>query len=147
MLTVLDNDTRAGLIERIRKLSGNSVPLWGKMTVYQMLEHCVLADRSYLGKSRHQRSLIGRFLGKAALKQLLKDEKPMPRNARTGNAFLVKESNGDVEAVKQQWISLLEEYGNFHGDITHWFFGKMTNEQVGQFAYKHTDHHLRQFGC
>lgn len=147
MLTVLDNDTRAGLIERIRKLSGNSVPLWGKMTVYQMLEHCVLADRSYLGKSRHQRSLTGRILGKGALRQLLKDEKPMPRNAKTGNAFLVKESNGDVEAAKQQWISLLEEYGNFHGDSTHWFFGKMTNEEVGQFAYKHTDHHLRQFGC
>jgi len=27
----------------------------------------------------------------------------------------------------------------------HPFFGKMTKEQVGYLAYKHTDHHLWQF--
>ena len=36
------------------------------------------------------------------------------------------------------------EHFNVTGFV-HWFFGKMTREQIGQLVYKHTDHHLRQF--
>ena len=40
----------------------------------------------------------------------------------------------------------MEEYAHFsNNDFVHWFFGKMTKEQVGYFVYKHTGHHLREF--
>jgi hypothetical protein len=45
--------------------------------------------------------------------------------------------------VWDEWI-LGKNYSN--EDFIHDFFGKMTKEQIGVFAYKHTDHHLRQFG-
>jgi hypothetical protein len=62
--------------------------------------------------------------------------------------FIVKKRDGDVEHQKKIWISLISEYENYsnHGFI-HTFFGKMTREQVGILAYKHADHHLRQFGA
>lgn len=32
-------------------------------------------------------------------------------------------------------------------DFMHPFFGKITREQIGYLAYKHDDHHLRQFNA
>ena len=147
MKTIFDDITREQLIRRINTLNENSKPQWGKMNIYQMLKHCNLAEALYLGKTQHKRSFLGRILGKWVLNNnMLKDEAPMQRNAPTSGHFKVKETVGDTEAEKKKWISQLEEYANYQqADFTHWFFGKMTREQLGQFVYKHTDHHLRQF--
>jgi hypothetical protein len=146
MKTIFDKTTRDELITRINTLDENSKAQWGKMNVYQMLKHCTLAEELYLGKSTHKRVLLGRLIGKMALKNLLKDERPMGRNAPTSDAFIVKEITGDVASEKRKWMALTEEYTNFSEPyFVHWFFGKMTKEQLGYFVYKHTDHHLRQF--
>ena len=77
---------------------------------------------------------------------MLKNEKPLAKNSPTSPAFKIKELDGNLLVEKQQWMALIEEYGRFtNNDFVHWFFGKMTKEQVGYFAYKHIDHHLRQF--
>ncbi|MFZ6013453.1 MAG: hypothetical protein ACOYXT_24130 [Bacteroidota bacterium] len=45
-----------------------------------------------------------------------------------------------------KWTALIEGYTHFHNpDFVHDFFGNMTVEEIGYFAYKHNDHHLRQF--
>jgi hypothetical protein len=78
----------------------------------------------------------------------LKDEAPIGKNAPTSPFFKISETKGNIEAEKTKWIALIEEYAHFSNhDFEHWFFGKMTKEQVGHFVYKHTDHHLRQFNC
>jgi Protein of unknown function (DUF1569) len=146
MKSVFDNATREELINRINSLNENSTPQWGKMNVYQMLEHCVRCEELYLGKRTHKRTFLGRLIGSMALKNLLKDERPLSRNAPTSPMFIVRESEGNVQSEKQKWIALVEEYEHYtNNDFVHWFFGKMTKEQVGYFVYKHTDHHLRQF--
>ena len=146
MKTVFDKTTRDELTGRIKTLDENSMPQWGKMNIYQMLKHCNLAEEMYLGKKKYNRVLLGRILGKIALKNLLKDETPMARNAPTSPHFKVTETEGDVIAERDKWIALIGEYANYSNpDFEHWFFGKMTKEQIGHFVYKHTDHHLRQF--
>lgn len=146
MKTVFDKQTRDDLIGRIESLNENSTAQWGKMNVYQMLKHCTIAEEMYLGKTQYNRTFLGRLFGKIALKNLLKDEKPMSKNAPTSAHFIVNETTGDVTAEKKKWIALINEYAEYSNDeFEHWFFGKMTKEQVGQFVYKHTDHHLRQF--
>ena len=146
MKTIFDKATRDELISRINQLDENSKPAWGKMNTYQMLKHCVLAEEMYLGKKVYGRTLLGLIIGKMALKSMLKDESPMGRNAPTKSDFIVTEISGDVAAEKNKWIALLGEYAHFsEPGIVHWFFGRMTKEQVGYFVYKHTDHHLRQF--
>lgn len=148
MKTVLDQSTREELVGRILSLQAHSKPLWGRMNVFQMLRHCVRCEEMYLGGKKYKRALLGRIFGRMGLKNLLKDDKPLQKNAPTSDSFKVSETNGDVEIEKQKWIDLIRAYENYSADtFEHWFFGKMTREQVGQFAYKHSDHHLRQFNC
>ena len=145
MKTIFDQETRAKLIHRINTLNENSRAQWGKMNVYQMLKHCRLWEEMLMGKKKYKRVFIGRLFGKIALRMVLKDEKPMSRNAPTIPELKIKE-NGDVSSEKAKWIALIEEHTHFSNpDFVHPFFGKMTEEQIGYFAYKHTDHHLRQF--
>jgi Protein of unknown function (DUF1569) len=147
MQTVFDSATREVLINRIEQLSQSSTAQWGKMNVYQMLRHCVRCEEMYLGKTVYPRAFIGKIFGRMALKSLLKDETPLKKNSPTNPAFTVAASSGDLAAEKAKWISLTREYEQLsNNNFEHWFFGKMTREQVGQFVYKHTDHHLRQFG-
>ena len=146
MKTIFDKTTRDEVIRRINTLNENSTPQWGKMNIYQMLKHCTLCEEMYLGKKKYKRAFIGRLFGKIGLRNLMKDESPLQRNAPTSIAFKTKENSGDISTEKRKWISLMEEYAQFSNDnFVHWFFGKMTKEQVGYFVYKHTDHHLRQF--
>ncbi|HJP63648.1 MAG TPA: DUF1569 domain-containing protein [Mucilaginibacter sp.] len=144
MKTIFDKETRDDLISRIHTLNEKSTAQWGKMNVYQMMKHCTLWDEMALGKKQYKRVFLGRLFGKIALRDMLKDE-PMRRSNPTVPGFVVKE-NGDCNAEKSKWINLLKEYEQYSNDgFIHPFFGKLTKEQVGQIAYKHIDHHLRQF--
>jgi len=144
MKTIFDEATRDELMGRMGALNENSIAQWGKMNIYQMLKHCTLAEEMYLGKQKYPRVFLGRLFGKIALKNLLKNEKPMSRNAPTSPAFIVSETSGDVVSERDKWIALTQEYANYSNpSFEHWFFGKMTKEQIGRFVYKHTYHHLR----
>jgi len=145
MKTILDKAIRDELISRINSLNPNSKAEWGKMNVYQMLRHCAIAEESYLGKKAYKRIFIGRLIGRKVLNDILKDDRPMMRNAKTIKGFIVTD-NGDIETAKKKWIALINEYETYaDAGIVHWFFGSMTKDQVGYFSYKHADHHLRQF--
>ncbi|CAN5693428.1 hypothetical protein BH10BAC2_BH10BAC2_04570 [soil metagenome] len=146
MKTIFDNATREEIINRVNTLNEKSTAQWGKMNVYQMLKHCVLCEDMYLGKKKYKRKFIGLLFGRIGLKNLMKDETPLQKNAPTSKAFKITEADRDIQAEKKKWIALIAEYAHYSNeDFVHWFFGKMTKEQVGYFVYKHTDHHLRQF--
>lgn len=146
MKTTLDKANREELVRRIEMLNTESKPRWGKMNVYQMVKHCSQWEEMVLGRKKFKRMFLGYLFGRIALKDMLKDE-PMKQNLPTVPAFKVTDS-GDMTAEKANWISLLREYDNSKvGMIVHPFFGKMTSQQTGVIAYKHADHHLRQFGC
>ena len=148
MKTIFDKGTRDELIKRINTLNQNCTAQWGKMNIYQMLKHCTIWEEWISGKNKpkYKQEFIGFVFGKMALKSMIKDESPLRRNVPTSATFKVKEKNGDVESEKKKWITLIEEYEHYSNPgFIHDFFGKMTKEQVGLLAYKHTDHHLRQF--
>lgn len=148
MKTIFDKTTREELISRIHALNGNNTAQWGKMNIYQMLKHCTIWEEWILGKNKpkYKQTFLGLIFGKMVLKKMTKDEKPLDRNTPTSSHFKVKERSGDVEAEKKKWINLIEDYENYSNpEFIHDFFGKMTKAQVGILAYKHTDHHLRQF--
>ncbi len=112
-----------------------------------MLRHCTLWDEMLRGDKKYKQAFIGRLFGKLALKNLLKDDKPLTRNVPTITDLKVQ-GDGDLEAEKAKWIANLKQYAHYSNpDLVHPFFGKMSREQVGYLVYKHTDHHLRQFGC
>ena len=102
-------------------------------------------DEMVLGRQTYKRVFIGLVIGKIALKNLLKNEKPLGKSLPTFLDTSATESEG-IAAAKRKWIGLVEEYADFSNtNFVHPFFGKMTKDQIGYFVYKHTDHHLRQF--
>jgi hypothetical protein len=147
MKTVFDQHTRNELVNRISTLDEKCARQWGKMNVYQMTQHCILWDEMILQNKKFKRPLIGVLLGKLFLKNEMKD-RPMRQNNPTIPELIVREPHGNIAANKQQWIALMNEYASYSPPDTgfiHPFFGKMTKEQIGYHAYKHADHHLRQF--
>ena len=148
MKSVFDIATREELVERIKSLDQNNNALWGKMNVYQMVKHCTLHEEMVLGKLKIKRVFIGRLIGGMLLKKVLKDDKPFGRNSPTSSLLKTHHDRGDIEQQKKEWISRLEQYASYTApDFIHPFFGPMTKDQIGFFAYKHADHHLRQFGA
>ena len=148
MKSIFEKEVRDGLISRIENLSDSSSNKWGKMNVYQMIVHSIKTEEMYLRKKSYDRLFIGRIFGQMSLKSLLKDDKEFKQNEPTHPEFKIKE-NGYISTNKARWIALIKEYENksesdYEG-FSHPFFGKMTKSQVGEYNYKHIDHHLRQF--
>lgn len=149
MKTVLDPVVREEVIIRIEGLHAGSAALWGKMNVAQMIRHCTLWEEMVRGKVYCKPSWLRPVFGKMALKSLLKDKRPIKPGMPSGTEIIVREQLQDeLSSQKQVWIAHIRSYAQFPDTgFVHQFFGKMTTEQVGQLAYKHIDHHLRQFGC
>lgn len=146
MKTIFDKKTRDELIRRINSLNENSRPQWGKMNTYQMVKHCSLWEEMVSGELRCKQAFIGRVFGKMALRGLLKDESPLRRSTPTSPELRVAEGDGDINTQKARWITMIEKNAqSSKPGFMHPFFGQMTREQVGYLAYKHIDHHLRQF--
>ena len=146
MKTIFDKSTRDELIARINTINEDSTAQWGKMNIYQMLKHCTLWEEWMQSDRKIKRAFVGRLFGRIALKSVMKDESPLRRNTPTLPEFKIKENSGDIESEKKKWITLIEQYAHYSNPgFIHSFFGEMTKEQVGYMAYKHTDHHLRQF--
>lgn len=115
------------------------------MDAYQMLKHCTMSEEMFQGKKQYKRLFIGRLFGGMALKGILKNENPMKQNQPTHPEMKIS-GTGNFENEKAKWIELLQAYSAFSNHhFIHPFFGKMTQEQIGKYVYKHTDHHLKQF--
>ena len=150
METIFDKTTRSKLISRISSLNGNSKAQWGKMNVHQMTKHCIFWDDWVQGKTglAYKQEFIGLIFGRIALKGVMKDDRPLKRNMPAGKKFIIKDKDGDVEQQKKNWIERIAAYEHFSNPgFIHDFFGKMTVDQIGMLAYKHADHHLRQFNA
>lgn len=149
MKTVFDAYYREQLIGRIEQIHENSSAVWGKMNVGQMVQHNTYWNRWMLGADSHtyKQAFLGKIFGKIALKRMVKDDKPFDKNIPSSEQFKARGQNNDIAADKLAWIVLLRDYENYRNpDFVHDFFGKMTKEEIGVLVYKHTDHHLRQFG-
>lgn len=149
MKSIFDQSLREELIQRISRIDNTSKAGWGKMTLYQMLQHCVFWDEWIQGKTTlpNKQTLLGKIFGQRVLKGMTKDDRPLKRNMPAGSAFNFRQREGDIETQKKKWVSILNKYDQFNNpDFIHDFFGPMNKEQIGILAYKHTDHHLRQFG-
>jgi len=142
----MDRSTREELIQRISGLTEHSPRQWGTMNVSQMMRHCILCEEMFLGKTKYERVFIGRIFGRIGLKSIFKNG--FKKGEPTSADFKIVEVNGNFSLEKEKWISLVNEYEYFSADnFVHWFFGKMSKEEIGQFAYMHSDHHLKQFNC
>lgn len=145
---IFNEHGNAEIIERINRLKPGSQPLWGKMTVTQMMPHCGVAIRIAFGEPLLKRGLIGILFGRLIKKSIMKDG-PQKKNSPTLKPFIIKEHKG----FEQEKAVLINQVRRFVSEGTsvlrndaHPVFGKMTVEEWDKLMWKHLDHHLRQFG-
>lgn len=74
---------------------------------------------------------------------------PMPKGVK-GPAGYFTHAPTQFDQDRAELLRLIAVCANRPADAT-WgenpFFGRLTKAQWGRLAYKHVDHHLRQFGC
>jgi hypothetical protein len=135
--------------ERIAKLGPKSERQWGKMTAPQAMAHCSAVMEWAVGDRVEPRMFLGRILGPLVKSQVLKDEKPMGRNAPTVKSLVVSDER-ELGKECTRLSTLVERFcaGGPQGCTKnpHTFFGQMSPEEWATLMYKHVDHHLRQFG-
>ncbi|MDX2045768.1 MAG: DUF1569 domain-containing protein [Chitinophagaceae bacterium] len=142
---LFDTSVKKEIIDRINKLSPQTLRQWGKMDVAQMLAHCQMPMGVALGKHKLKGSFIIKLLG-PFFKKTLYNDKPFKRSLPTDKSFVITDAK-DFEKEKNSLIDMINSFteGNMTSE-PHPFFGKLTKEEWSKGTYKHLDHHLQQFG-
>ena len=148
MRTILNESDRAAIASRVRTLSASSIGRWGSMDVVGMLRHLQLSARMALGELEVP-SVNKRAFQMFPLKHLIIYVFPFPKGAPTAPE-LKPSTAASLEEERTAVLELLERIGTGPRDgigPAHPLFGPLTWREWGVATYKHTDHHLKQFGA
>lgn len=145
MPTIFDPAARRHLLDRLDRLAPTAAPRWGRMSAPQMVAHLIESYRFGAGELTLPlwpvpfRPLV-RWLALYVL--------PFPKGAPAARQLM--------ERVPAAWAddvaTLRDRIARFAppppGAVRppHPIFGVMGDADLGVLAYKHTDHHFRQFG-
>jgi hypothetical protein len=146
--SILNERDRAEIVNRLRSLSTSSAGRWGSMDVVGMLEHLRLASRMTLGELPVP-SANKRVFQLFPLKHLILYVLPFPKGAPTAPELKPSVAES-FEEERAALLDLLDRIGTGPRDgagPAHPLFGPLTWREWGVATYKHTDHHLRQFGA
>ena len=148
MRSILNERDRAEISNRLRSLSVSSTGRWGSMDVARMLQHLRLSTSMALGDLPVP-SANKRVFQMFPLKHLILYVLPFPKGAPTAPE-LKSSVSVSFEEERAALLELLERIGTgpHEGEApAHPLFGPLTWREWGVATYKHTDHHLRQFGA
>ncbi|SHF67552.1 DUF1569 domain-containing protein [Flavisolibacter ginsengisoli] len=146
--TLFNKATADNVIERVNKLQPGNKPRWGTMTATEMLLHSNLCNEEIfqpimpVRKTRFKQYLL-RMIALYMAPNFKKGIKGDPGKETVG-----KIAAEGFEQQKLKFIELIRRFPEQEGDLTlpHIAFGNISKEQWGIAAYKHMNHHLRQFG-
>lgn len=114
-----------------------------------MLLHCKKGLEIAGGEKSSKQTFLGKMLS-PFFKSLVTSDKPFRHGSPSPSGTIFSETGGFEKEIK----GLTEQIQKFYsggiercGGNVHAFFGKLTPAEWGMLMYKHTDHHLRQFGA
>jgi hypothetical protein len=141
-----DVETRAGILNRVHRLTPQATPAWGRMDARKMLAHITDAGKMALGEIETKpKNLPIRYW---PLRDLLIYALPWPKGAPTAPE-LIRRSAEDWDAGIREFNAVVErlvakaQTGSF---LEHPAFGRMSTKMWGALIARHLDHHLTQFG-
>ena len=154
MRSILKERDRAEIVGRLQSLSLSSSAQWGSMNVVDMLQHLRLSALMTLGEMPVA-SKNKRVLQTFPLKHLILYVLPFPKGAPTAAELKpavapTQDVATSFEEERAALLALLERMGTGPQDgagPAHPLFGPMTWREWGVATYKHTNHHLKQFGA
>lgn len=148
MRSILNEQDRAAINDRVRSLSASSTGRWGTMDVTSMLRHLRLSALMTVGELSVP-SVNKRAFQVFPLKHLILYVFPFPKGAPTAPELKPGAATG-FEDERAAVMELLERIGTGARDgvgPAHPLFGPLTWREWGVVTYKHADHHLKQFGA
>ena len=149
MKSIFETEAKAELLNRLENLEAESSAKWGKMNVNQMLVHCQKPIELALGESTIKKPnfLMGMMMKLVA--PSLYNDKPWKEGLPTAKEFIIVNSDGfntEKDKLKSKIETMSTSKNYFEPKKKHPYFGTFTADQWGKSAYKHLDHHFRQFG-
>lgn len=148
MGSILNESDRTAIVSRMQSLSPSSAARWGSMDLVTMLKHLRLSALMTVGEL----PVVSK--GKRAfqvfpLKHLILYVVPFPKGAPTADELKPSDA-ASFEEERAAVLELIERIGTGPRDgagPAHPLFGPLTWREWGVATYKHTDHHLKQFGA
>ena len=146
---LFDKTTAEDIIARTRLLQADSKGNWGTMNATEMLLHCNKANQQIFDdtemdyKKSTLKQQVLKFLSLYIVPQFPKNIKGAAKNDTRG-----KINPEAFEEQKRKFIETIQKFPDRKGPIKlmHPAFGRLSTKQWGIAAWKHMDHHLRQFG-
>ncbi|MDX1647519.1 MAG: DUF1569 domain-containing protein [Longimicrobiales bacterium] len=148
MRTVGNAEVLASLTARVEGLTPRSPRQWGKMNVQQMLRHLATSMEWVLegGEARPWPRKPSRLMKHLALRLPMGWPRGLPNPMDPAS---VDVPVSELEALRERVALGLETMSRWTVSETtppHPAFGRMTTWEWRRWAYKHADHHLKQFG-
>jgi hypothetical protein len=144
--TLWNAESRKELMARLDRLEPDTMPLWGTMSAPQMLAH--LANWGEMADGNIATARRPSILRMPPVRYLVIYWLPWPKGVPTAIELISRDPTGfseEREAVRRG----IEKFAS--GDPNRAFpehpaFGFISPALWGVLGYRHTDHHLRQFG-
>ena len=148
MQSLWNEAERKDLLARLDKMRPNVKPLWGRMSAPQTVAHLADWTRMAIGAIKvESKNTPFRF---PVIKQILIYVAPFPKNLPTAPE-LQKSEPGEWSEDMRDLKELVRRAVQKQADPKarwpdHPAFGAISSKAWGVLGYRHTDHHLRQFG-
>lgn len=148
MPDLFETSTRDTVVRRLRSLTPDRQPQWGRMNAPQMVAHLSDQMRHCLGDvfCKPRRGLLRlSFIRYLSIYWI-----PWPKGLVKGPLEMFRSTPGVWADDVAELERLLERFAARSGE-EEWpeqaMFGPMSRQDWGVFCYKHFDHHLRQFSA
>ncbi len=145
-MTAWDSSFRASLADRVKRLSADTKPMWGKLNATGMLAHVNDSYRMALGDLYVKpKNLPLRY---TPIKQLVIYVAPFPKGAPTAPELIARCDGANLDEELQAYAGLLTRLAAVTPGTKlqdHPAFGRLTHRAYGVLIARHTDHHFRQF--
>jgi hypothetical protein len=142
---MMNENDRTEILTRLRRLKPDAAPQWGTLDAPRMLCHITDALRMALGQiqSRPLHNAITRSIGKFFVVNT-SFRPPRGRIKAPGETLSTSPSEWAQDLKTCEELTMCVAAGE--ATAVHPAFGPLTAEEWGRMCWKHTDHHLRQFG-
>jgi hypothetical protein len=144
--TLWNENDRRELLARVDHLRPDMHPTWGKMNAVQMMTHLTDWMRLATGELKTEPKL--KPMRYPVIKHLVVYVMPWPKGVPTAPELLERQTDdwGKERAEFSRRLASFEKPESGSQWPVHPAFGRLSTNAWGVLGYRHTDHHLRQFG-